>query len=166
MTSRPKLSVLLPVPVPWPEYRPNLVELRRQVAELDAELLLLDGSPNGSPEPPAAELVGVRYIRPAARDVFELRAIGTNEARGDIIAITEDHCLVARDWCARLIELHAEYPDALANKLRLLARDEAAYGELMMATQAKSDLVAEAQEIRLLAELLNELHPRSKKNDK
>ena len=55
MTDRPKLSVLLRVPVPWPEYEPNLVELRRQVSEIDAEPLLLDGSPDGSAAPPDGE---------------------------------------------------------------------------------------------------------------
>ena len=57
-------------------------------------------------------------------------------------------------------------PAALADKLRLLARNETAYDRLLTAAKARAELVAESQELRLLAELLNELRPESKKYDK
>ncbi len=38
------------------------------------------------------------------------------EARGAIIAVTEDHCLVAPDWCAQILGAHARHPDAVAIK--------------------------------------------------
>jgi hypothetical protein len=35
-----------------------------------------------------------------------------NRAGGEIIAVTEDHCRVSPDWCARVLAAHREYPDA------------------------------------------------------
>jgi hypothetical protein len=38
----------------------------------------------------------------------ELRARGLAEARGDIIALIEDHGIPSPDWCARLVEAHRQ----------------------------------------------------------
>jgi hypothetical protein len=53
----------------------------------------------------------VVWVRAPGADIFELRALGTARARGAIIAVTEDHCLVAPDWCERILAAHAEHPD-------------------------------------------------------
>lgn len=61
-----------------------------------------------------AALVGERY--PAARllqrrgqlTLGQLRAAGIGAAAGEIVAITEDHCIPAADWCRRLVEVHAQ----------------------------------------------------------
>jgi hypothetical protein len=37
-----------------------------------------------------------------------------SHARGEIIAITEDHCRVAPNWCEQIIQAHKDYPDAAA----------------------------------------------------
>lgn len=37
----------------------------------------------------------------------QLRALGVRLATAPIIACTEDHCVPARDWCARIMEAHA-----------------------------------------------------------
>lgn len=36
------------------------------------------------------------------------RAVGLRHARGDIVAMTEDHAVPAGDWCERILEAHAE----------------------------------------------------------
>jgi len=36
----------------------------------------------------------------------QLRALGVREARGAIVALTEDHCIPDRFWCARILEAH------------------------------------------------------------
>jgi hypothetical protein len=36
----------------------------------------------------------------------QLRALGVREARGTIVALTEDHCIPERFWCARILEAH------------------------------------------------------------
>lgn len=37
----------------------------------------------------------------------ELRALGLQHARGEIVALTEDHCKVGERWCATLVREHA-----------------------------------------------------------
>ena len=36
------------------------------------------------------------------------------QSRGEIIAITEDHCRVASDWCEQIIQVHKDHPGAAA----------------------------------------------------
>ena len=50
---------------------------------------------------------GVRFLAHAGRKTFaELRAAGFAVARGDIVALTEDHCSPDKKWCATILELH------------------------------------------------------------
>jgi hypothetical protein len=46
--------------------------------------------------------------------VFELRARAVERARGEIIALTEDHCLVGRDWCQQILHVFSTNPDVMA----------------------------------------------------
>ncbi len=46
----------------------------------------------------------------AAAHPSELRALGVRLAAAPIVACTEDHCIPARDWCARIIRAHREAP--------------------------------------------------------
>lgn len=67
------------------------------------EVLLLDGHGAAlarEPEPP------VRWIRCPGADVFELRAIGAAAARGELIVVSEDHCLAPPDWLERTSVAH------------------------------------------------------------
>jgi hypothetical protein len=49
----------------------------------------------------------VQFVHQAGRRSYaELRALGFRNARGDIIALTEDHCSPDPTWCARILELH------------------------------------------------------------
>jgi hypothetical protein len=43
-----------------------------------------------------------------------LRALAMSESRGEVVAITEDHCRVAPDWCERILAAHKQHPDAAA----------------------------------------------------
>jgi hypothetical protein len=46
--------------------------------------------------------------------VFALRARGVEQARGDVIALTEDHCIVGGDWCDQILQALESNPDAAA----------------------------------------------------
>jgi hypothetical protein len=46
--------------------------------------------------------------------VFQLRAEAVERARGAIVAITEDHCIVASDWCQQILIAHRDHPHAAA----------------------------------------------------
>ena len=45
-----------------------------------------------------------------ALDVFELRALGAAAATGEIVAMTEDHCVPAADYLAAMLAAHERHP--------------------------------------------------------
>ncbi len=49
----------------------------------------------------------IRFIAAGRRRTFaELRALGVANARGAIVALTEDHCTPDADWCERILQAH------------------------------------------------------------
>ena len=107
----PPLSVVLATTHAWPILRETLRSVERQAADIGAEIVVVDGHGRALPADPEAGS-GVHWLRAPGRDIFELRALGAAHARGAIIAVTEDHCRVAPDWCDRVLGAHAEHPDA------------------------------------------------------
>lgn len=74
----------------------------------------------------------VRFVRaPADATIPQLRAAGMAAAGGDIVALTEDHCVVAPDWVPQLLRAHAGDADivggSMDNAQRRRAVDWAAY---------------------------------------
>src|SRR5689334_18203115 len=56
----------------------------------------------------ARKFCEVQFLHASGRRTFaELRALGIQHAHGDLIAITEDHCIPRTDWCAQIIQAHA-----------------------------------------------------------
>ncbi len=107
---RPPLSVVISTVQGWPEVRLPLDILRPQLARMNGEVVVMDGS--GRPVPEAAEIGrSVRWLTRPGVSVFDLRRLGLDEADGDIVAFTEDHCEPAADWCRLILEAHAEHPD-------------------------------------------------------
>jgi hypothetical protein len=52
----------------------------------------------------AAECPGVRFVANVGqRTPLELASRAIRESRGDVVALTEDHCIPHRDWVARLV---------------------------------------------------------------
>ena len=100
------ISVVLAARDDTPELHRNIESLTRQCAAVGGELLVADGSAQGLPVAGAVRLPGA--------DVFTLRCAAIAAARGDVVAITEDHCLVAGDWCAAHLDAHRRHPAALA----------------------------------------------------
>jgi hypothetical protein len=94
----------------WPDPARTLELLREQAIETGTEVIVVD---SGRTSPPADALwSGVRWIQRPGAALFELRAIGFREARGSVVAGTEDHCDPALDWCRSIIAAHATHPDA------------------------------------------------------
>jgi hypothetical protein len=73
----------------------------------------------------------VRFVAaPAGATIPELRGIGLAEAEGDIVAVTEDHCIPAPDWLAQLLTAPADRDvvgGAMGNARHRRAVDWAAY---------------------------------------
>lgn len=79
--------------------------LEPQLAAVAGELIVADGSDEG--------IVGVDCaLHLPGADVFTLRAEALRIARGDIVAVTEDHALPIGDWCEAILKAHAERPEA------------------------------------------------------
>ena len=72
-----------------------------------------DGSTDGTAELGAdlARRGSVRFVCGEHRGVAAARNLGIREARGDVVAFTDDDCLVPADWLARLADGYARYPE-------------------------------------------------------
>jgi hypothetical protein len=111
---RPPLSIVVATTKPWPEIRACLDSLMDQATKVGAEILVADGHGRGLPDEGRESYQGVIWLKELGASVFGLRKLGMRQARGEIIAITEDHCRVTSDWCEQIILAHKDYPDAAA----------------------------------------------------
>ena len=78
---------------------------------------MVDGSAAAPPSADQlAELGGdtIRWLRVPHGSVFQLRYTAYRAARGEIVAVTEDHCYVDENWIERILDAHRRYPDAAA----------------------------------------------------
>jgi hypothetical protein len=109
----PALSVVIATTQPWPEARAVLDSLHGQVADTDAELVLAHRG-DGFPGAAADRYPRVRaFVAPGA-SASELRGAALGHVTGDVVAITEDHCVVAPDWVEAILRAHREHPEAAA----------------------------------------------------
>jgi hypothetical protein len=99
LNDRPRLSVLVATIRGWPDTRLPIDAIRDQVARVGGEIVVVDGSGRPAPGP---EVVGpdVRWISRPGESVFQLRSAGYDPCRGEIVAVTEDHCRPAAAWIA------------------------------------------------------------------
>jgi hypothetical protein len=109
--TRPPLSVVVANTQAWPEIEPCLAALLPQIRRLGAELIVADGGDPGLPMGDEASSE-FRCLPLAGASPYQLRAAGMAAARGEIVAVTEDHCRVRPDWCERVLEAHRRWPQA------------------------------------------------------
>ncbi len=105
------LSVVIATTQPWPEVGPCLNSLQQQVRDVGGEIILADGTACGLPEQPDSLYPGIIWLKAPGASVFYLRALAMSHARGEIVAVTEDHCRVRQNWCERILAVHRKYPD-------------------------------------------------------
>ena len=110
------LSVVLATtdPPPWPDLIACLRILEPQVRRAGGELIVGEScgvavGERGFPDSPC-----LVWSSLAGGSVFDLRARALQLARGNLIATTEDHCLVAPDWCDQILAGFRSAPEALA----------------------------------------------------
>lgn len=106
----PPLSVVVGTTQPWPEAELVLDSLYGQARRLGAEVVLAVNGASG--RPPAGRYPDLTIVEAPGASVFELRARAVAASHGDVVAMTEDHCRVAPDWCERVIASHAARPEA------------------------------------------------------
>jgi len=110
-SNRPDLSIVIGSAQAWPEVRLPLESLRAQLDGLRAEVIVGLGHPDGMSPSYAASYPGLQSFCEPGASVFWLRTRGIEMARGDIIAVTEDHCRVDANWCREILRAHREHPD-------------------------------------------------------
>ena len=111
--ARPPLSIVIGTGEGWPYVQSLLESIRVDAESVGAEIIVADGSSASIPGP--AELgPAVRWLKYVAPSVFALYAHGLREARGEIVATTEDHALPRPGWVAAILRAHAEHPEAAA----------------------------------------------------
>ena len=91
------------------------------------ELILVDDGSTDGTEQLGAELAkrrGLRYLRQPNRGVAAARNRGIREATGDVVAFTDDDCLVPPDWLERLADGYARHPEVVGVGGRLVAPPE------------------------------------------
>lgn len=110
---RPPLTVAIATGEGWPYVHDLLATIRPDVEALGAEIVVADG---GDKPPPTVEEIGpnVRWIRHEGDDIFILFALALREARGEVVALTEDHAIPRAGWVPAVMRAHAEHPEAAA----------------------------------------------------
>jgi hypothetical protein len=103
------LSILIPTVHPWPAIQRSLESAFAQDCEEPYEVLILDGHGRGLPL--SADARAIWVLAPGA-DSFDLRTMGIAMARGEVIAISEDHCVMPPGWCRQTLAAHDENPAA------------------------------------------------------
>ena len=86
--------------------------LHDEVVQLGAELVIVDGTKGGDAvDRDAVDLPpdDLRVSCHPGADVFQLRAYGLAEARGDIVAVTEDHSVPTVGYLHSILDAHRRH---------------------------------------------------------
>jgi hypothetical protein len=108
------ITALLATVRGWPVMRAALEHLVGQTRAAGGEVIVADGSGRTPPTDEEMAAVGgpIVWLSMPDASVFQLRLAAYRAAKGDVIAVTEDHCFVAPDWIQRILAAHASYPEA------------------------------------------------------
>lgn len=93
----PKISVIICTYNGTATLRPCLESLQK-LSYADYEVLLIDDGSSEDIASIAADFPAVRYLRQNHAGLSAARNLGMREARGEILAYTDDDCLVDEDW--------------------------------------------------------------------
>jgi hypothetical protein len=95
---------------------PIIDALHDEVVQLGAELVIVDGTERGDAVDRGAGDLPSRDVRVSCHpgaDVFQLRAYGLAEARGDIVAVTEDHSVPTVGYLSSILDAHRRHAEAV-----------------------------------------------------
>lgn len=113
MDRRPPLTIVIGTGEGWPYVRDMLESIRADAEAAEAEIVIADGSSMAAP--PSSEIGrAVRWLKLDAPSVFSLYLKALREARGDVVALTEDHAVPRPGWVPAIIRAHAAHPEAAA----------------------------------------------------
>ena len=102
-----KASVIIAFVNDLPSLIECLTALGQQECDFDFEIIVIDRTLNESEQYLKENFPRVNLIkRSAPCGIPEMRAIGIENAGGEYLVITEDHCIVPPNWLAKIIEAH------------------------------------------------------------
>jgi GT2 family glycosyltransferase len=109
---RVSLSVVIASVNGLPVIDECLRALFRQAEAGELEVIVANRCPEGVGPFISRKYPRVKLISAGSRtSIPRLRALGFAESSGDLVAVLEDHCLVAPDWATQVIEAHRlRYP--------------------------------------------------------
>ncbi len=114
MVARLPLSVIVTTIEPWPDFSRILDVLEPQVAAFGGEIIVAASDLAAPVAWVVVDTPRVRWLRQRDATVPWLRALAAEISRGEIVATTEDDCIVADNWCAEVIRGFAIHPLASA----------------------------------------------------
>ena len=102
-----KLSVVIASIVGPPFIDDCLASVEEEGKQIGAEVIVVACGTEGYAKRIQDKFPWVRVVhRPQRETVPELRAIGVQQAMGEVVAIIEEHCLAAKDWLYKALEGH------------------------------------------------------------
>ena len=105
--SAPRISVVIASVNGLPAIDECLTALERQRGDIDAEIVVADRCGDGTSRHIRKKFPHVKLLEFSERlSIPELRAIGMSHATGDIITVTEDHCMAREDWYLEILKAH------------------------------------------------------------
>ena len=112
MQNTPQLSIVIASLNGLRYVRACLESLKAQTGNVDAEIIVADCIGREVTDYIAQhhpDVIVIPFNEP--KSVPELRAAGILRATGEIVAMTEDHCLAAPDWFEAMVASHAKHPN-------------------------------------------------------
>ncbi len=107
--STPTLSVVVATIVGAPFLDDCLGSIQDQAAALNAEVIVVACGDDAFAGRIKVNFPWVNVIhRPDRETVPELRRVGAQQAKGDIVAIIEEHCLADPNWLQRAVLAHSQ----------------------------------------------------------
>jgi len=105
-----RLSVIIPS-LNGIKYLSKCIEGLRQQTQPPEEVIIIDSTPNHiAKQIPYFDGLKIHFLDEPL-GVPEMRSTGFRIAEGDLVAMTEDHCIPTPNWCENLRLLHKQYPE-------------------------------------------------------
>jgi glycosyltransferase involved in cell wall biosynthesis len=106
--SNPRISVVVASKVGAPFIDQCLNSLAKEAAELEAEVIVVAAGQSSYAEHLAAAFPWTKVVHGAnLSKVPALRRRGVDEAKGEIVAVIEEHCSAGPDWLNRALVAHS-----------------------------------------------------------
>ena len=107
----PSLSIIVTAQEARHTIVPCINSLLSQAASDDLQIIIVDGSRDGTAELAARQFPGLQLLQQSPPcSLPHLLGLGIKAAQGDIIAVTEAHCVFPPGWFRAVVTAHRRYP--------------------------------------------------------